>query len=156
MTIERQTLPAQPYLFVACECPMDGPAIAQAMGQGFQQIMGFAGQNGITPTGMPMSIYHAMPADGKMTFQCAIPVTAEDAARARAPVEAASLPAGEAMVTTHVGPYSTLNQTHGALWEHMKTEGIEPAMPVWEIYMDDPGTTPEAKLRTRIHRAIAG
>jgi len=47
-----------------------------------------------------------------------------------------------------------LNKTHGALWAHMEAEKIDGAMPVWEVYIDDPGDTPEATLRTEIYRAI--
>ena len=57
-------------------------------------------------------------------------------------------------MATHVGPYSNLNQSHGALWKYMETEGIPGAMPVWEIYIDDPDGTDEDKLRTEIYRAI--
>ncbi len=155
MDFHRKALPVQPYLYVNCDCPMDGSAIAQAMGAGFGQVMGFAGRHGITPASMPMSVYHAMPEDGVMRFQCGVMVSQADAAKAQGDVHAGTLPAGEAMMTTHVGPYASLNQTHRALWDHMRSEGIAAAMPVWEVYVDDPGTTPEDTLRTEIYRAIA-
>ncbi|MHA7873500.1 MAG: GyrI-like domain-containing protein, partial [Hyphococcus sp.] len=55
---------------------------------------------------------------------------------------------------THVGPYAALNQSHRALWDYGDNEGFNNAMPVWEIYVDDPAATPEAELRTEIYRAL--
>ncbi len=155
MTFERKTLPAQPYLYVICESAMEGAAIAEAMGAGFGQVMGFVGQNGITPASMPMSVYTEMPSSGRMTFQCGVMVSAEDAAKATGPILAGELPAGSAMFALHTGPYDRLSQTHNALWDHMKAEGLEAAMPVWEVYVDDPGSTAPDALRTEIFRAIA-
>lgn len=36
----------------------------------------------------------------------------------------------------------------------METEGLTGAMPVWEIYVDDPGETPPEAVRTEIYRMI--
>ncbi len=154
MQFERKSFQAQPYLYVAKECSYEGDAIADAMGAAFGEVFGFIAQTGITPLSMPITVYHGM--DPKtLRFQSGVFVSEKDAAKAKDPVKAGQLPACDAMTTTHQGPYTNLNQSHGALWKHMEEAGIEGAMPVWEIYVDDPEHTAPDQLRTEIYRAIA-
>lgn len=156
MTIERKSLPEQHYIYVDRSSSLNGAEIAAAMGSGFGEVFGFAGQNGITPLAMPMSVYVDMPAGATMAFRTGVLVSADDAKRATGQIKADTLPAGEVYTTTHVGPYANLNQTHKKMWDEMTAQGVSKAMPVWEIYVDDPGDTPEDKLRTKIYRAVSG
>lgn len=153
MEFTRKQLPEQHYLYVDRETAMDAQSIGAAMGSGFGEVFGFTQEKGITPLTMPSSIYLEMPSDGKMKFRAAVFVSADDAAKAEGNVKAGVMPAGEAVTGTHVGPYATLNQSHKALWDYVEKEGLGKAMPVWEIYVDDPQKTPEAELRTEIYRA---
>ncbi|MGB3627134.1 MAG: GyrI-like domain-containing protein [Henriciella sp.] len=154
MNIEKKTLPEQHYIYVDRESPM-GPEIAEAMGSGFGEVFGFVAQAGITPLSMPMTLYTAMPSGSTMTFRAGVIVSAEDAAKASGNVKAATIPAGEAVTATHVGPYTNMNVTHQSLWAHCDEKGYTKAMPVWEVYVDDPGEVPEAELRTEIYRAVS-
>lgn len=155
MDITSVSLPAQPYLYVACECAMDGPAIAAAMGAGFGAVYSFIAAQGITPESAPMAVYWTMPEGGRMAFHCGFQVSAADAATASGPVEAGALPNESALHTTHVGPYDRLNQTHGAVWKHAEDQGLTTTMPVWEIYIDDPGETAEETLRTLVYHTLS-
>lgn len=152
MEFTRKALPEQHYLYVERECPY-GPAIAEAMGSGFAEVFGFVGQNGITPLNMPMSVYKGMDPE-ILRFEAAVFVTAEDAAKASGNIKAGTLAAGDAMSATHVGSYNDMSKSHQAMWDHMKENDIPGAMPVWEIYIDDPGDTAEADLRTEIYKTI--
>lgn len=153
MEFERKTLPEQHYLYVDRECAFDAKSIGEAMASGFGEVFGFTQGKGITPLSMPTSIYMEMPSD-KLRFRAGVFVSADDAARAEEPVKACVMPAGEVVTATHVGPYATLNQSHKALWDYVEKQGLPTAMPVWEIYVDDPAKTPEADLRTEIYRAL--
>ena len=156
MTIERKTLTEQHYLYVDRECAFDPKAIGDAMSSGFGEVFGFAGSNDIAPLSMPMSVYMEMPSD-KLKFRAGVMVSAEDAARATGGnVKAGVIAAGEVLTTTHVGPYATLNQSHKALWDYADAKKLPKAMPVWEVYVDDPTTKPAAEIRTEIFRAING
>lgn len=154
MKIERRTLPEQPYFYVDREAVM-GPEIGEAMGSGFGEVFGFLGQAGITPAGMPMAIYLEMPSSATVRFRTGVFVSAEDTAKASGNVKAGVIPAGEAVTATHVGSYSNMNQTHQALWAHCDEVGYTKAMPVWEVYVDDPGEVEGEKLRTEIYRRVA-
>ena len=155
MNIERKTLPEQHYLYVDRVSSLSGAEIGAAMASGFGEVFGFAAQKGIKPLAMPMSVYLEMPSGSQMAFRTGVLVSAEDAKRAEGQVKAGTMPAGDVCMTTHVGPYASLNQTHKALWDELSAQGISKAMPVWEIYIDDPQSTPEEKLRTEIYRAIS-
>ncbi len=155
MEFTRKSLSEQHYLYVDREVSLQNPVdIGAAMGSAFMEVMGFAGSNGIAPRSMPMSLYLDMPNDGMMRFRGGVFVSAEDAARASGNVKAGSIPAGDVFMTTHVGPYSHLNVSHKALWDHMTSLGITKAMPVWEVYVDDPTKVAQADCRTEIFRAV--
>ena len=155
MNIEQKTLPEQHYLYVSKTVRFDEPgAIGNAMGSAFGEVFGFAGQNGIQPQSMPISVYIDMPADGQMTFRGGIFVSEADAAKAEGDVKAGVIPAGEAVTTTHVGSYASLNVSHQALWSHIEQAGLTPSMPVWEVYVDDPTTLPEDQVKTEIFRKV--
>lgn len=153
MEIARKTLPEQHYLYVDRECAFDPKAIGEAMASGFGEVFGFTAANNITPLSMPMSLYTEMPS-GKLRFRACALVSAADAARADGAIKAASIPAGDVLTATHVGPYAALNQSHKAIWDHADANGLAKIMPVWEIYIDDPTTKPEAEVRTEIFRAL--
>ena len=155
MSIQRTTLPEQHYVYVEREASYDGAEIAEAMGSGFGEVFMFTEQSGIERLSMPAAIYMDMPAGDKMAFRTAIFISAEDATRATGNIKAATMPAGDVMTTTHTGSYATMNQSHQALWQHMESNAIPAAMPVWEVYVDDPTTKPEGEVRTEIYRKIA-
>ncbi|MEL6378520.1 MAG: GyrI-like domain-containing protein [Pseudomonadota bacterium] len=163
-TYERIRLPEQHFLFVEKTCAMDGPAIAAAMGAGFGAVYSFNAAHGISPVSTPVALYPGMPEGGEMTFHAGFFLTAADAQKvpdllaakdASGALTLETLPPGEALRTTHVGPYAALNEAHKALWDHMATNEIVPGPVVWEDYIDDPTSTPEDTLRTQIIRMIA-
>lgn len=65
--------------------------------------------------------------------------------------------AGEYAVTVHRGPYAMLHQTYERLCgEWLPQCGREPAMaPCFEVYLNDPQTTPPEELLTQIHLPLA-
>lgn len=149
MTFERKSLPLQHYVYVEIETPM--AQIGEAMGPAFGQVFGWLGAQGITPTSMPMSVYFEM-AD-PLKFRAGAMVSEADAAKASGPILADVLPT-DAVAGLHTGSYAGLGNTHQALWSHMESAGLTPAMPVWEVYVDDPGSVAEEALRTEVYRAI--
>lgn len=152
MDIKRKKLRTQYYLYVDKEVPY-GPEIGPAMGAAFGEVFGFVKANGITPRSMPMSVYVTMDPN-ILRFRGGVMVLAKDAKKAEGAVKSASLPAGEVLTTTHIGPYDGLNHTHQEIWNKIRAEGIHAPMPVWEIYVDDPMETPPHALRTEVFHAI--
>ncbi len=62
------------------------------------------------------------------------------------PVQASELPAGEAITTTHQGPYERLPEAVAALEEWVRGHERTVAGPFWEVYLNGPPdvTEPEA------------
>lgn len=152
MDFLRKTLVTQHYLYVDRECPY-GPEIANAMGSAFGEVFTFNAQHGITPLSMPMTVYLEKDPN-VLRFRGGVIVSAEDAAKAAGNLKTDTLPAGDVITATHVGPYDSLNQTHQAMWRHMEEHAIAGNMPIWEIYVDDPGDTAPEVLRTEIYHAL--
>ena len=154
MEFERRTFDAQPYVYVEGESTYEPQAMADAMSTAFGKIFGLVGAAGIEPLSTPINVYLGMDPD-LLRFRAGFLVSDADAARASGEMLADTLPAGDAMAGLHVGPYENMHVSHKAMWDHMAAEGIEGAMPVWEIYVDEPGTVPPEEMRTEIYRAIA-
>lgn len=154
MDIQEMNFEAQDYVYVAGDAPMTDPEeIAQAMWAAFGKAFEFLNAAGVSVLSPPISVYTEMPG-ARMTFRCGFFVTAEDAAKASGDVQADQIPEGKALHAVHVGPFTNLNQTHGAIWAHAKAQGLTSAMPVWEIYIDDPNETDEDQLRTEIYHSL--
>jgi len=65
-------------------------------------------------------------------------------------VEPVQLPGGEVAVATHVGPYELLSQTYDLMQRWVAAHERISSGPMWEVYLDDPNTTPMAELRTEV------
>jgi effector-binding domain-containing protein len=143
---------------IAGESPSDPSAIAAAMGEAFGKLMGFVGQQKLAPSGPPRTIYTSY--DPKaVQFIVAMPVAAPPAKPIKTGAGSVeSIPGGKALRFTHHGPYANLMNTYGQVTEFLKAKGLMKTdadwakyMPMWEEYLNDPQTTPEAKLVTYIY-----
>ncbi len=66
-------------------------------------------------------------------------------------VHQSELPACEAAVTLHTGPYEKLPDAYSALTEWIKENGKHEAGPPWEVYVTDPGGEPDSsKWQTEV------
>jgi effector-binding domain-containing protein len=123
------------------------------MGSAFGEITGFVAQNGVTPKSKSMSVYLGMDPT-VLRFRGAVAVLPEVEARADGNICSDSMPAGDAISTTPVGRYESLNQAHQAMWRYVKENAICGGFPIWEIYLDDPAHVPPSTLRTEIYWMI--
>ncbi len=142
----------------AGESTSDPGAIAAAMGEAFGKLMSFVGQQKLAPSGPPRTIYTSY--DPKaVRFIVAMPVAAPPAKPIKARAGSVeSIPGGKALRFTHHGPYANLANTYGQITEFLKAKGLMKTeadwakyMPMWEEYLNDPRTTPEAELLTYIY-----
>jgi effector-binding domain-containing protein len=140
------------------ESTSDPAAIAPAMGEAFDRLMAFVGQEKLAPSGPPRTIYTSY--DPKaVKFIVAIPVAAPPAKPIKTGAGSIeSIPGGKAMRFTHRGPYASLANTYGQITEFLKAKGLMKTdadwakyMPMCEEYLNDPQTTPEAELLTYIY-----
>ncbi|WP_084418265.1 GyrI-like domain-containing protein [Henriciella litoralis] len=154
MAIERRTLPALHYLYTDHAEQLDAAAVAEAMGRGFAEVGAFLQAHDIAPLSMPVAVYVEMPGNERLAFRTGIFVSEKDALKASGNVKQGFIPEGDAAMDTHVGSYQTLHVSHKQLWDDMLDWGITKGLPMWELYVDDPGVVPEAELRTEIYRRV--
>ena len=111
------------------------------------EAMHHALASGGTITGPPLVRYHNL--TDPLDIEAACPVAAPVPAKGR--VKAETLPAGEAVVAWHVGPYHQLGATHSRVMEFVKANDLELSGAPWEEYWTDPGLEPDpSKWRTKV------
>jgi effector-binding domain-containing protein len=144
----------RPYLYVEGRAAMDPASISEALGDAFATVLDFLDAHGIEAVAPPIAAYYDYAPDG-ITFRAGVLVDEADLRAASGAVHAGHTPGGEVLHFTHVGPYATLSESYAAMTAHCAANGLTPGVPTWEIYIDDPDTTPEHRLRTEVHVALA-
>jgi AraC family transcriptional regulator len=144
----------RPYLYVEGRASMDPTAISEAMGQAFEQVMEFMEHHGIAPDGPPLSVYYGY-SPTEIAFRAGQLVTEADTKAATGDVMADTTPGGEVLHFIHTGPYATLRDDYGFMMEYIASRGLQIGAPTWEVYVDDPETTPEHRLRTEVYVTLA-
>lgn len=143
---------AVPIAVVSETSPADTPSISKAYTDGYAQIMKFMTKNKLHQSGAPLGI------DGEMTatsfaFEAGMPIDRADVGAADN-VRIVQSYSGQALKTTHVGPYDTLGKTYAEFHAYLAAHGYTPAGGTFSWYIDDPATTPPDKMRTEIYWPI--
>jgi effector-binding domain-containing protein len=138
-------LQAQPTLVVRTRASVD--RLPEVLGPAWGAIMAHAGAAGAQPVDAPFAAFHNsdmtdLDVEVGMTFDRALPGAGD--------VQPGGISAGRAAECVHVGPYAQLHTTYRALEAWIDAQGLKPTGPAYEFYVDDPGATPEAELRTRV------
>jgi effector-binding domain-containing protein len=144
--VRRMTLNERPIASIRMKCKHD--EIQKTLSVLLPEVLAHVVSTGAEKTGPPLVRYHSMPAE-EIDLEAAIPVREPVEPGGR--VKACALPAGEAAVTWHVGPYQELGKAYERLQAWMSEHGYEPAGAPWEEYWTDPGLEPDpSKWRTRV------
>ena len=141
--IKEQT--AQPYLAIRTRTP--AAELPVKLGESYGAIGAYLAELGGHPAGMPFVAYYNQDM-ADLDVEMGIP-TAE-VYPDRDPIYGAEIPAGRVAQCVYTGPYSGLTAAYEQLEQYVLDQGLEPSGLAYEHYIDDPGTTPEAALRTLI------
>ena len=144
----------QPYVYADCVCAMEPSAISATISKAFADVMGFIQSHGLTLTGPALSVYYSYDPD-TVTFRAGFFVSAEDAQKAEGEIRAGTTPSGRVLNFVHTGPYSELGLSYQAMMGWLQQQGLTLGAPTWEVYIDDPDTTPADKMRTDIFVTLA-
>jgi effector-binding domain-containing protein len=145
-------LVAQPMVYVTATVSM--AEIPQFMGTAFETLGQFLGVSGVRALGAPLAVYHDWSGENSVV-DVGFPVSAEDAKKASGKVLAGMTPGGHALKVVHVGPYDDFPATYAAIAAAMKAAGIPEGSRMWEVYIGEPGVTPEAELITEIYTEVS-
>jgi effector-binding domain-containing protein len=125
----------QPVLCVREKVP---PEIGDLVGRLIGEVWRYMEGAGVHPSGGPYARSIWQPGtEVEVGFPVAEPVAGEGR------VVAAELSAGSVAVTTHVGPYDKLGPAYDAVRGWIAQQGLEIAGLPWEVYLTDPGETPD-------------
>ena len=132
------------------------------IGQAFGRLFGAIGQAGSRPIGPPRAIYTSWGLN-EVCFTVAAPIDRAPATPLKDGVTSAQLPGLVALRFVHHGPYRDIKATYDRIEAWLRERGgiRTPAdwakyCPMWEEYMNDPATTPESELVTRIYLTLGG
>ncbi len=130
------------------------------MGPTFQKFAGWAAQNGLFgPTTRMLGIFHDDPRttpEDQLRADACCTVCDDFQGNEEAGVNIHELGGGKEVIAIHVGPYEKLIESYMAVHEWLGANQIttQPGTSCYEIYIDDPTSTPPDKLRTEIHVPI--
>ncbi|HET7660415.1 MAG TPA: GyrI-like domain-containing protein [Oryzihumus sp.] len=136
-------LPGQPAAVVRAHVGHNG--IGDFLGQAFGEVMSSVGEQGLHPAGPPFGRYRPTD-DGGWDVEAGFPVSAKPTETGR--VQPATLPAGSAAHTTHVGDYGDLGAAYQAVADWIVAQGMAASGDPWECYLDEPGV---ANPRTEVY-----
>ncbi|HTN62187.1 MAG TPA: GyrI-like domain-containing protein, partial [Devosia sp.] len=125
-----------------------------AMGTAFATLGQFFKTSGVAPHGPPLAVYHGW-SDGKTAIDIGFPVTGADAQKASGSIRSGMTPSGFALKVVHIGPYIDFPATYEAIGAAMKTAHIPDSTRMWEVYLAQPGVTPDAELVTETYMQVS-
>lgn len=124
--------------------------MASAMEADFSRFWEAIEAASIQASGMPLSLYHRFkPAADRVSYTIAVPADADAVA---APLTRGSLPAGKVFCVRHTGPYRHIGNAWALAQNLIQSKRFKPAskQAPFEVYVNDPKTTPEQALITEV------
>lgn len=135
----------QPSLVIRTRCSVED--LPRVLGEAYQKIVTHLGNSGHSPAGPPFVAYHN---DDMQDLDLEIGFPVKEALQTEGDIEASEIPQGSYASTMHIGPYNQVAGAYQRLSSWVETEGRKPAGPAYELYLNDPATTPESALQTLI------
>ena len=155
-------VPATRTIACSASSSPDSNAISAALGAAFQKLEGFRTANHIQAAGSPRVVYTEW-SPGGVRFTAAIPIGEMPPPNVLDTTEVAikAMPETRALRFEHRGPYREIRETYNCVEAWLRARGgIKTAAdwahyaPMWEEYLNDPVTTPESELITRIYLTL--
>lgn len=155
-------VPATLILACSASSHADSNAISAAVGAALQKIVAFQAANRIQASGPPRVVYSEWgPAGVKFTAEIPIADVPPPNVLDTSEVGIKASPETRALRFEHRGPYREVRSTYDRIEAWLRERGgIKTAAdwaryaPMWEEYLNDPATTPESDLITRIYLTL--
>ncbi len=143
------------FVATRAEITPDQSKISAELGRAYGVIGAFIAANKLQMSGPPIAITRKHDSRN-WVFDAAIPLAGtpevlNSAGKTTGEVRIGKSYAGKSLMATHLGPYTTLEQTYGLLEAYMTENKLTSADAPWELYVSDPGNTPQEKLVTNIY-----
>jgi AraC family transcriptional regulator len=123
-------------------------SLGQWFAEVFPMLFGEIVGQGAKPAGAPFARFYN---DDRTAFDTEAGIAFAGKLKAPAGATITSLPGGEAAKTVHIGSYETLSEEYGRLHTWLREKGKTPGVGPWEVYVDDPDTTPHDKVKSEVY-----
>jgi AraC family transcriptional regulator len=148
--VTRRTLDPQITLVIRRKISLS--QIPQELASILPRVFAFAQQNGIPLASPPLTRYFEL-GRGTATIEAGFAIAIP--AKGEGDIVASELPGGDAAVAIHAGAYERLEETHAIVATWLDAQKLSGGAP-WEVYVTDPGETPDPKdWRTEVVYPIA-
>ena len=137
-TTRSRTLTEQPTAVRRATLPAE--QVGSWLADTYAQVAAYLERAGVPLSGPPYARYVFR--DHEMEIEAGFPVA--DPIAGDGQIEPSGLPAGPVAMTTHYGPYETLEEAYKAIMTWMDGQGLKPAGAHWEIYFSDPAKEPDS------------
>lgn len=137
--------PAQPTLTIRTRTPVQ--AMPQVLGQGYEAIVKYLGELGLSPVGHPFVIYYNLDMQD-LDIQLGFPVP--QPVPGKGEIHATRMEAGKVATSLYVGPYEDCGPAYDELAQFVKDQGYEATGVAIEYYLNDPSQPPFEEPQTRI------
>ena len=136
-------------------CQREPADIAASLAAAYGRVAGFISTNGLQMTGQPTAITNYWD-DRGWGFDAGIPVSGSPSRGVGpdSPVRMGETYGGKVVKAIHTGPYTGLSDTRDLVEAFLLAHKLEMNGRSWEVYVSDPGNTPEAELRTEIYYPV--
>jgi effector-binding domain-containing protein len=121
--------------------------LREVLGQAYGAIMQYLAEIGEQPAGPPFVAYYNMDMQN-LDLEVGFPVRV--ALPGRNNIKASRIPAGKMAACLHTGPYADLPHAYESLQRWMGEHGYEASGAAYEVYLNDPQTTPPDALQTQV------
>ena len=133
----------------------DSADISAALAASYGRVAIFVSANGLRLAGQPLAITNYWDERG-FGFDAGIPVTGAPARGVGpdSPVRMGETYGGRVVRAVHIGPYTGLRKTHEKIQAFVAAHRLENNGRSWEVFISDPGNTPEQELITEIYYPV--
>jgi len=137
--------PAQPVLSVRTRTPVERlPEVFQRV---YGSIIQYLGEVRAQPAGPAFAAYRNMDMQD-LDVEVGFPVQATLPGRGE--IKPGEIPGGQQATCVYTGPYHGVGEAYEALSAWLKEKGLQASGVAYEIYLNDPGSTPPEELRTEV------
>jgi effector-binding domain-containing protein len=125
-------------------------AASRSLGDAYVKVLGFIESRGLAESGPPLAILRGS-VGTRRRLDAAVPITGDTSlVKPGRDVRLGRTYEGHVASAVHRGSYDKLAATHQKLKSYLAATGRKPNGDPWEVYVTDPGRTPEAALETRV------
>jgi effector-binding domain-containing protein len=120
------------------------------MGENYKKLWDYLASQGKEMAGVPYCKYYNGSEDF-MVFDLELGLPVSEALPEQGEFFMARTDAGRALTATYKGPYKEIEKAYGPMMEYMPANKLESTGVFYDYYVNDPSSTPEDELLTKIY-----